>query len=233
MNIGARKAAIICKYIADMKPSTVVELGGYVGYSAIVFGDAVKRAGGQRFISIERDPLFAAVARSLIDLAGLGDVVKVVIGKSNDILRFMKLSGEIESLDMLFLDHWKVLYRQDLKLCEELGLVIKGTLVCADNYTATGNPLFSDYLLSSIEEKRSAVKEGPRADEGGKIKETFGPGREDLNLDLKGNPELLYEILEIVEVVEPDGRPVSLISFCIHTVVTNYAKDGVAVARAT
>ena len=211
MNIGAPKAAVVCKYIAEVKPSTVVELGGYVGYSAIVFGDAVKRAGGKQFISLEADPLFAAVARSLVDLAGLGDVVKVMVGKSNDILPSLKLSGEIDSLDMLFMDHWKLLYRQDLKLCEELELVRQGTLLAADNYTATGNPLFSEYLHSSVEEKRRIVKEGPPAGESEKIRKTFGPGGEDLNLDLKGNPELQYEILEIVDVIEPDGRPVSLI----------------------
>jgi len=210
MNIGSLKSDVVCKHIAEVKPSVAIELGGYVGSSALVFGDAVKRAGGKKFISLETDPLFAAVAQSLCDLAGLGDVVKVVVGKSGDILRAMKESGEIESLDMLFMDHWKLLYRQDLKLCEELGFVRKGTLLVADNYSVTGNPLFAEYVHSSVEEKRRVAKEGPPDGESEKIRATFGPGGEDLDLNLKGNPELSYEILEIIEAEGPDGKPVSL-----------------------
>ena len=103
-----------------MRDQHVVEGRGGMqdGHSATVFGDAVKCAGRKKFISLERDHLFAAVAHSLVDLSGLGDLVKVVVSRSNDILGPLRLSSEIESLDMLFMNHWKLLYRQDLQLWE-------------------------------------------------------------------------------------------------------------------
>jgi catechol O-methyltransferase len=53
MNVGAEKGKIIQDIISDVKPKTIVELGGYVGYSALLFGDALKRCGGKRYYSLE------------------------------------------------------------------------------------------------------------------------------------------------------------------------------------
>lgn len=41
ISIGAHKAGIMADLIAKEKPATVVELGGYLGYSAILFADAM------------------------------------------------------------------------------------------------------------------------------------------------------------------------------------------------
>ena len=46
MNVGEDKGSIVTNLIAEVKPQVMVELGGYVGYSCILFGDAVRRAGG-------------------------------------------------------------------------------------------------------------------------------------------------------------------------------------------
>jgi catechol O-methyltransferase len=83
MNVGEDKGGIVTDLIAEVKSRTMVELGGYVGYSCILFGDAVRKAGGKRYISLERSPEFAAVVASLVDLAGLSDIVKVVVGSSD------------------------------------------------------------------------------------------------------------------------------------------------------
>jgi catechol O-methyltransferase len=62
-------------------------LGGYIGYSCILFGDAVRKAGGERYYSLEMNPEFAAVIMSLVDLAGLSGIVKVIVGSSDALLR--------------------------------------------------------------------------------------------------------------------------------------------------
>jgi catechol O-methyltransferase len=66
--------------IAKHRPTAMLELGDYIGCSAILFGNAIKQVGEERYYSIEKDPLFAAVSISLLNLAGLRDVVKVVVG---------------------------------------------------------------------------------------------------------------------------------------------------------
>ena len=38
-----------------------------------------------------------------------------------------------EPFDLIFLDHWKDLYKQDLQLLEERGLILEGGIVVADN----------------------------------------------------------------------------------------------------
>jgi catechol O-methyltransferase len=86
MNIGGKKGAFICSLIAEHKPSVMIELGGYVGYSAILFGDAVRANGGKQYLSLELNPEMAAVANTLIDLAGLRDFVRVIIGPCNESL---------------------------------------------------------------------------------------------------------------------------------------------------
>lgn len=133
MNIGEYKSKTVVDLIRKEKPQIMLELGGYVGYSAIAFGAAVKEAGGKRYFSLEKSPEFGAVIAMLVDLAGLSDVVKVVVGSSSDSLRRLHKTGQLQHIDLLFLDHYKPLYTEDLKLCEELELVGPGSVYAADN----------------------------------------------------------------------------------------------------
>jgi catechol O-methyltransferase len=164
MNVGEDKGGIVTDLIAQVKPRTMVELGGYVGYSCILFGDAVRKAGGKRYISLERNPEFAAVVASLVDLAGLSDIVKVVVGSSDVSLKRLHSSGELQRIDLLFLDHYKPAYTTDLKLCEELKLVTPGSVMAADNVIKPGNPPYLEYVRSTVEEKKHVIAIGRSAD---------------------------------------------------------------------
>lgn len=147
MNVGEDKGRIVTDLIAEVKPKTMIELGGYVGYSCILFADAVRKAGGERYFSFERDPAFAAVIMSLVDLAGLSDLVKVVVGSSDEGIARLVASGQLKHVDLMFLDHYKPAYTTDLKLCEELGLITKGSVLAADNVIKPGNP---PYLIALV-----------------------------------------------------------------------------------
>lgn len=136
MNVGAFKSVIVTDLVREVKPQVMVELGGYVGYSAIAFGAAFREAGGKKYYSLEYSPEFGAVVASLVDLAGLRDTVQVVIGASSSSLRRLHADGTLKKIDLLFLDHMKPLYTVDLKLCEELGLVGPGSVLAADNGTS-------------------------------------------------------------------------------------------------
>ncbi|GKZ26250.1 hypothetical protein AbraIFM66951_004438 [Aspergillus brasiliensis] len=111
---------------ADEKPKVVVELGTYVGYSAIMFADAMRQAAGGssaglRLWSLEADPLIASIAMNYIELADLSDIVTVVVGPANDSLKRRSAEGKLTSVDLMFIDHIKDLYVPDLKLSNSSG----------------------------------------------------------------------------------------------------------------
>ena len=214
MNVGTQKGKIVSDLILEVKPRVMVELGGYVGYSAILFGDCVRRAGGQRYFSLERNPEFAAVIMSLADLAGLGDTVKVVVGSSGDSIQRLYADG-LTHIDLMFLDHYKPAYTTDLKLCEELKLVTPGTVLAADNVITPGNPPYLTYVRSTVDDKRKALQsntgDGDHAEGFGNLwkhQYQLREGVEKLSLDLRGNPNLVYES-RLVHSFEPTGEPVS------------------------
>lgn len=190
-----------------------VELGGYVGYSCILFGNAVRKAGGQRYFSLERDPAFAAVIMSLVDLAGLSDLVKIIVGSSDQSIMRLASSGHLKHIDLMFLDHYKPAYTTDLKLCEELGLITKGSVLAADNVIKPGNPPYLEYVRSSTKEKLSKAKESGSSHVEG-IAETNVKmyekryGKANFSQS-KGNPNLVYES-KLVNSYEPTGVPVSI-----------------------
>ena len=214
MNVGEDKGRIVCDLIAEVKPETMVELGGYIGYSCILFGEAVRKAGGKRYISLERNPEFAAVISSLVDLAGLGDVVKVVVGASDVSIQRLHSTGVLKHIDMMFLDHYKPAYTTDLKLCEELKLVTPGSVLAADNVIEPGNPPYLEYVRSSVQEKKQAQKSNTQngvdtrfAD---KTSQQYAKrqGAEILDETRTGNPNLVYES-KLAHSFEPTGEKVS------------------------
>jgi catechol O-methyltransferase len=133
MNVGEYKSRTVAELIKEVKPRVMVELGGYVGYSAVAFGAAFREAGGEQYYSLEYNPEFGAIISSLVDLAGLHDFVRVEIGQASASLRRLHEEGRLNKIDLMFLDHVKPMYTPDLKLCEELGLVRVGSVLAADN----------------------------------------------------------------------------------------------------
>lgn len=216
MNVGEDKGRIVCNLIAEQKPTTMVELGGYIGYSCLLFGDAVRKAGGKRYYSLERNPEFAAVISSLVDLAGLSEVVKVVVGSSDASLKRLHKEGVLKKIDVMFLDHYKPAYTTDLKLCEELGLVGPGTVLAADNVIEPGNPPYLEYVRSTTEEKRRKAQ-GLESGEGkngewdqrmanssvNQYARREGVGKMDTSV--RGRPGLVYKS-ELVKSYEPTGE---------------------------
>ena len=215
MNVGDDKGKIVTNLITEVRPQVMVELGGYVGYSCILFGDAVRGAGGTRYFSLERNPEFAAVISSLVDLAGLSDTVKVIVGSSDVSIKRLHESGVLEHVDLLFLDHYKPAYATDLKICEELRLITPGSVLAADNVIKPGNPPYLEYVRSTVAEKRSATSNkyavhgvDPRFPERSSKQYIRREGKAKLDTSVKGNPNLVYESY-LVHSFEPSGVPVS------------------------
>ncbi|CAI7630625.1 unnamed protein product [Penicillium glandicola] len=205
MNVGKEKGRIVAEeLIPEFEPDLMVELGGYVGYSTLLFGAALKRAGGRKYLSFEASPKFAAISGSLVELAGLDDTVEIRVGPCRDSLRELRQSYATGVIDLLFIDHAKVEYVNDLKLCEELGLVGLGTTVIADNVISPGAPDYLEYVRSSTSEKIARSQQ--------KKISTVADDTKDTSL---GDPYLVYETTSI-DSFEPTGEPDSLeVSSCL------------------
>ena len=215
MNVGEDKGRIVTDLISEVKPKTMVELGGYIGYSALLFGDAVRKAGGQRYFSLERNPEFAAVIMSLVDLAGLSDVVKVIVGSSAESIQRLYNNGSLKRIDLMFLDHYKPAYTTDLKLCEHLMLITPGSVLAADNVISPGNPPYLEYVRSDVQKKKEKYEKGEvNGDDAAKFPDRSRhqyqkrEGKENISTEVKGNPNLVYKS-QLVNSFEPTGEPAS------------------------
>ncbi|KAM6423182.1 catechol O-methyltransferase isoform 1-T5 [Liasis olivaceus] len=147
MNVGDEKGLILDKIVEEADPSVVLELGTYCGYSAIRIARLLKPK--SRLLTIEFNPEFASIAKEIIDIAGLSDKVTILEGHSEDIIPQLKKKYEVETLDFVFLDHWKERYAPDTVLLEECGLLRKGSILLADNVIFPGAPEFLKYVRNN------------------------------------------------------------------------------------
>lgn len=127
MSIGPKKGPLI-QELAQRVPANarILELGAYCGYSSIMIANAFGPTA--RITSIEIDQHAVASSRANVEFAGLSDRINFVHGPSTKMIP--TLSGRF---DLVFLDHWKDLYKSDLQLIEQCNLIGPGSIVVADN----------------------------------------------------------------------------------------------------
>ncbi|XP_071619649.1 catechol O-methyltransferase [Heliangelus exortis] len=147
MNVGDEKGLILDKTVEEVQPSVALELGTYCGYSAVRIARLLKP--GARLLTVEFNPEFAAIAKQMIEFAGVQDKVKVLEGPSGEIIPQLKKKYEVDTLDFVFLDHWKEKYRSDTILLQECNLLRKGSVLLADNIIFPGAPEFIDYVRNN------------------------------------------------------------------------------------
>lgn len=127
MSVGPEKGPLLSEMIGRIpKGARVLELGAYCGYSAIMICQRLAPPGA--LVSVEVSPANAAAARDNIAAAGFAERVDVRVGSSSE--EIPKLQGPF---DLVFLDHWKDLYKTDLELLEQHGMLRPGSIVVADN----------------------------------------------------------------------------------------------------
>ncbi|GCC28714.1 hypothetical protein chiPu_0007148, partial [Chiloscyllium punctatum] len=147
MNVGDEKGVILDKVVKETNPLSVLELGTYCGYSALRMVCVLKH--GARLLTIEFNPANASIAKQIFRFAGVEDKVEILEGSSGDIIPQLKKKQEVETLDFVFLDHWKGRYQPDTQLLEECGLLRKGTVLLADNVITPGAPEFLQYVRNN------------------------------------------------------------------------------------
>jgi catechol O-methyltransferase len=138
INVGPVKGKLLeAEVAAAGVAARILELGCYCGYSAILMAKGLEGAG--HLTSIESSEISTNAATGILEVAGLANRVDVVYGKSSEVIP--TLEG---FFDLVFLDHWKDLYKPDLQAIESSGLLREGSVVFADNV----GPLFGadEYL---------------------------------------------------------------------------------------
>jgi len=122
--IGPKRGTFLDEVIETHKPSTILEVGTLVGYSAIRMARHLKD--GQRITCVELREDMARIARSNFARAGLADRIEVIVGDARNVLPTLGAP-----LDMAFFDAVKGDYLAYLKTIEPL--LHSGSVVVADN----------------------------------------------------------------------------------------------------
>ena len=143
MNIGPDKGPLMFELLDRLpRPSRVLELGAFCGYSAIMMTDRLGSEGS--LVSIEKDPAAVAATRANLEHAGLAERVELIEGSSSE-----EIPGLAGPFHLVFLDHWKDLYLEDLQLLEAHGGLAPGSVVVADNVGPIfGAERYLDYVRS-------------------------------------------------------------------------------------
>jgi catechol O-methyltransferase len=149
MNVGDEKGALLDAAIRRAQPRRLLELGTYCGYSALRTTRVMPKDG--QLFSIEFSADNAAIARQLLEHAGVGDRVTVVVGSLGDGGKTVEaLEREhgfaAGTLDFAFLDHDKDAYLPDLQTIVERGWLRPGAVVVADNVRIPGAPAYRKHM---------------------------------------------------------------------------------------
>jgi len=147
INVGDEKGAILDAALERAQPLRVLELGAYVGYSALRI--ARKLPPGGRLYSVEFNAANAEISRRMIEHAGVSERVTFIHGSLGDngttLTRLEHVLAQ-RTLDFVFLDHDKDVYLSDLRLLLERRLLRAGSVLVADNIKFPGAPEYHAYM---------------------------------------------------------------------------------------
>jgi len=160
----------------------ILELGTLAGYSTIWMARALPKDG--RLITLESEPIHAAVAQKNIERAGLDAQVQIRTGKAIDVLPQLVHEGA-GPFDMIFIDADKPPYTEYFQWA--LRLSRPGTLIVADNVIRDGKVLDENNA-------EPAVK-----------------GAQRFNTMLGANTAVTATILQMVGVKEYDGMALAIV----------------------
>ena len=152
INVGDEKGALLDAAIARAKPRRLLELGTYCGYSAL---RTVRAApAGARLLTVEFNADNAAIARGILEHAGVADRVTVVVGTLGDGGKTVSALRETHGLgagelDFVFIDHAKDAYLPDLQIILRERWLRPGSVVVADNVKIPGAPEYHAFMKAN------------------------------------------------------------------------------------
>jgi predicted O-methyltransferase YrrM len=111
----------------SIRAKRIVEFGTSFGVSTIYFAAAAKDNGGGLVIGSELEPSKVAKAKQHLAEAGLSQFAEIRAGDAMQTLR------DVDTVDLFFLDGWKLMYSDVLKLL--MPNLRQGAVVLADDVT--------------------------------------------------------------------------------------------------
>lgn len=158
---------VIAKYLKEIRPNRILEIGTAVGYSAMCFSEYL--AEGGIIDTIERDEERIKEAKINIKNVGVDDKINIYEGDAVEILPTLN-----EKYDAVFIDAAKGKYPFFLK--ESLRMIKENGIIFADNI------LYKGYVMSDYNKhkQRTAVRN---------LREYIK--------EVSDNPKLETEILEV------------------------------------
>jgi catechol O-methyltransferase len=147
MNVGDEKGELLDAAVRRADTRLALELGTYCGYGSLRIARAAPSA---KVYSVEFSAANAEVARRIWAHAGVDDRVTCMVGTIDDdgrTLDALARHGFDEGkLDLLFIDHDKSAYLQDLQSILDRGWLHPGSIVVADNVRIPGAPKYRAYM---------------------------------------------------------------------------------------
>ncbi|CAF4330999.1 unnamed protein product [Adineta steineri] len=100
-------------------------------------------------ISIDSNTESAEIARSIFEYAGVTDRIKTIVDDTNNVIPHLNKDFNVDSFDLIFIDHFKDVYLRDFKILEDVGLIKSGTMIVADNVICPGAPDYLEYVQNN------------------------------------------------------------------------------------
>lgn len=142
-----------------IKPTCILEIGTYTGYSAICLAKGLTPDG--KLITIERNDELIEIPKKYIDKAGLTESIEIITGDAFDIIPTLN-----HTFDLVFLDADKKDYVELYELIFDK--VVKGGYIVADNVLWYGKVLSkanpSDKETIAIQKFNDLIKNDPRVE---------------------------------------------------------------------
>ncbi|RUS34452.1 S-adenosyl-L-methionine-dependent methyltransferase [Jimgerdemannia flammicorona] len=190
MNVGPEKSPLVEQVLLEKRPKVAIEIGCYLGYSAIRFAAYIRDTLGiqdVKYYSFEISEYHANIARKVIDFAGLSHIITVITGPFNESLeRLLSNHNLLSKVDFVFIDHHKELtsnywrkagyftlsvtfsercftcHSPNSHACYVLTALpcIQGTTIVADNVIKPGAPVYLEYVRSDPTKYQTRFVEG-------------------------------------------------------------------------
>lgn len=145
---GDAKAEVLKDAIGRRPPGAgecTLELGAFVGYSAIRFAGQVLALRGSRDfcgVSLEIDPVHAAVSRHHLDRASLSGHAEIWVGQLQDTMSRTVEAFGWDSFAFIFMDQRGTTFHEDLAQLERLHALAASSQSTADNTVKPGSPIY-------------------------------------------------------------------------------------------
>jgi caffeoyl-CoA O-methyltransferase len=129
---GFFQGRVLAMFSKMIRPRVVLEIGTYLGYSALCFAEGL--AAGGKIITLDVNEETNKVARSFVEKSGYADSIEFLLGPAADLIPTLP-----EAFDLVFIDADKPNYSNYYNLIFDK--VRKGGFIVADNVLWSGKVL--------------------------------------------------------------------------------------------